>query len=122
MTHPKEAVEADHAAWFMAEHPHTYRDMLAEEMSARVIFAHSYVAWKAALDRAEVDITDMQHDLSRYMTIAGEEAARADRAEADKAAAVEAERAAWRNAVRQHCDSISQEDILAATIRAGAKP
>jgi len=52
MTHPKEAVEADHAAWFMAEHPHTYRDMLAEEMSARVIFAHSYVAWKAALDRA----------------------------------------------------------------------
>lgn len=55
MTHPKEAVEADHAAWFMAEHPHTYRDMLAEEMSARVIFAHSYVAWKAALDRAEAD-------------------------------------------------------------------
>jgi hypothetical protein len=40
------------------------------------------------------DIADLQHDIARYMTIAGDEAARADRAEADKAAAVEAMREA----------------------------
>ena len=33
---------------------------------------------RAALDRAEADIADLQHDLARYMTIAGEESERAD--------------------------------------------
>jgi len=44
-------------------------------------------ALRAALDRAETDLADLKHDLARYMAIAGEEATRAERAEAVKAAA-----------------------------------
>ena len=39
----------DHEIWFKGEYPNTYRDYVEEIMGAKIIFAHSLVAWDAAL-------------------------------------------------------------------------
>jgi hypothetical protein len=41
--------EEAHRNWFAAEFPGTFADMQRDEMSARVIFAHSETAWLTAL-------------------------------------------------------------------------
>jgi hypothetical protein len=87
MTHPKEAVEAVARALFVASDG---TNSPAYFLDYATVLVDQIAPMLTA--RAEADIADLQHDLARYMTIAGEESERADRAEADKAAAVEAMR------------------------------
>jgi hypothetical protein len=42
---PTDEQVAAHRDWFAAEYPRTFADMERDDMSARVIFAHSEVAW-----------------------------------------------------------------------------
>jgi hypothetical protein len=67
-------------------------DQIKQVLNASSVNALVVRIVRAVEDHHAPDIADLQDDLARYMTIAGEESARADRAEADKAAAVEAMR------------------------------